>query len=235
MTYTKTTWVEYTGTGANKATWMNNMETQYDEVVSYYTTTLHDASYYTEAECAATFFAPTYDGAGSGFVAATLDTYSAADIIGAAVATGTIVIWSGAAIPTGWHVCDGRAGATWTPDLRNNFPVAAGGSYVLGAYGGAATVSSKATTVSVATHALTAAEMPSHTHTGITDYLDTVTGGTKGWTGYPITDVYPTSVWTQSAGSNTAHGHSGSSMAEGQGATGNNLPAYAAYYYIIKE
>lgn len=236
MTYTPHTWVEFTGTGANKATWMNNMETQYDEVVSYYTTTLHDASYYTQAEDGATFFAPAYDGAGSGFVAATLDGYSAADIIGSAVATGTITIWSGsqATIPAGWHLCDGRAGATYTPDLRNAFPVAAGGSYVLGATGGAPTVSSTYQSVTVATHALTAYEMPSHTHTGITDSLDNITSGAKAYIGYPNTDVN-TSVWTGSAGSDTAHGHTGSTMAAGQGTTGNNMPAFTAYCYIIKE
>jgi microcystin-dependent protein len=234
MAYTKHAWVEYTGTGAQKATWLNNMETQYDEVVSYYTTTLHDSSYYTESEAAALFFAPTYDGAGSGFVAETLDGYTAAQIIGAQVPAGTVTIWanSQASIPAGWHLCDGRDGNT--PDLRGKFPVGAGGSYVLGATGGSATVSSTASVVTVATHALTQAEMPIHTHSGITDILDNITGSTRSYTGSPGTDV-PTSVWTTAAGSDAAHGHSGSSMAGGQGTTNNNLPAYKAYCYIVKE
>jgi microcystin-dependent protein len=237
MVYTKHTWVEYTGTGANKATWMNNMETQYDEVVSYYTTTLHDTSYYTETECySMPMYNPLTQGTGSGFVAATLDSYSAADIIASAVAAGTIVIWndSVANIPTGWHLCDGRAGATWTPNLRDSFPIAAGVSYVLGATGGAATVTSTASAVTVATHVLTQYEMPSHTHGGITDYLDNINGGAKGYTGYPNTDVN-TSVWTTAAGSDVAHGHSGSTLGAGVSLTGNNLPAYKAYCYIIKE
>jgi microcystin-dependent protein len=234
MTYTKHTWYEYTGTGAQKATWMNNMETQYDEVVSYYTTTLHDSSYYTQAEDGATFFAPTTDGAGSGFVAETLDGYTALSIINSQVPAGTVTIWasSQASIPAGWHLCDGRDGNT--PDLRGKFPVAAGGSYVLGTTGGAATVSSTAATVTIAAHALTQAEMPVHTHSGITDTIDNIGGGTRSYTGSPGTDTI-VSTWTGTAGSDTAHGHSGSTIAGGQGTTGNNLPAYKAYCYIVKE
>ena len=234
MAYTKHTWVEYTGTGANKATWLNNLETQYDEVVSYYTTTLHDTSYYTEAEAAAMFFAPTYDGTGSGFVAETLDGYSAATILGAQVATGTVVIWgsSTASIPSGWHLCDGRDAAT--PDLRSKFPVAAGTSYVLGATGGSATVSSTASAVTIATHAITIAEMGAHTHSGITDRKDTsIQGNTSaGYTNGIDTEQTRT---TGATGSGSAHGHTGSSIAAGQGTTNNNLPSYKAYCYIIKE
>ena len=51
------------------------------------------------------------------------------------VPTGTIVIWSGsvASIPSGWALCNGSNG---TPDLRDSFVVAAGGSYAVGDSGG---------------------------------------------------------------------------------------------------
>jgi len=48
---------------------------------------------------------------------------------------GMVMLWHGAVvdIPSGWHLCDGTVG---TPDLRNKFVVAAGGSYNPGAEGG---------------------------------------------------------------------------------------------------
>jgi microcystin-dependent protein len=235
MAYTKHSWREKTGTGANKATWMNNLETQYDEVVSYYTTTLHDSSYYTETECVTIpFYNPGQDGTGSGFVAATLDGYTAATIIGAQVAAGTIVIWgaSQASIPSGWHLCDGRDLST--PDLRGKFPVAAGSSYVLDATGGAATVSSSASAVTIAAHAITIAEMGAHSHTGITDRNDSVLAGNTSYKASNGADVAQTRN-TAATGSGTAHGHPGSTVAAGQGTTNNNLPQYKAYCYIIKE
>ena len=67
------------------------------------------------------------------------------------VPIGGIIMWSGAAstIPSNYHICDGTNG---TPNLTNNFIVAAGGTYALGATGGEAT------------HTLTVNEMPNHSH-----------------------------------------------------------------------
>lgn len=50
---------------------------------------------------------------------------------------GAILIWSGSvdSIPQGWALCNGQSG---TPDLRDRFVVAAGGSYAIGATGGQA-------------------------------------------------------------------------------------------------
>lgn len=64
-----------------------------------------------------------------------------------------IIIWSGAVanVPSGWYLCDGSNG---TPDLRNKFVLGAGGSYSVGATGGAAN------------HTLTEAEIPVMTHAG---------------------------------------------------------------------
>jgi len=49
-----------------------------------------------------------------------------------------ISIWSGsaAAVPAGWHLCDGSAG---TPDLRDRFVLGAAGGYLPLSTGGAAT------------------------------------------------------------------------------------------------
>lgn len=77
-------------------------------------------------------------------------TFSTSD---ASVPRGSIVMWSGSSsnIPAGWTLCNGTNGA---PDLRDKFIVGAGAAYASGDQGGAATV------------ALTAAQMPSHTHSG---------------------------------------------------------------------
>ena len=55
------------------------------------------------------------------------------------VPTGIILLWSGAiaAIPIGWHICDGTVG---TPDLRDRFIVGAGTTYAVGGTGGQNTI-----------------------------------------------------------------------------------------------
>ena len=73
------------------------------------------------------------------------------NIIRLAMPAGGIIIWSGAAaaIPSGWFLCDGTNG---TPNLRDRFIVGAGSTYAVNDTGGAATV------------ALSAANLPAHTH-----------------------------------------------------------------------
>jgi hypothetical protein len=73
------------------------------------------------------------------------------DDINTAMPSGGIIIWSGsvASIPSGWYLCNG---SNSTPDLRGKFVYGAGGSYAVGATGGAET------------HTLSEAEMPSHRH-----------------------------------------------------------------------
>ncbi|HHY72707.1 MAG TPA: hypothetical protein GX497_05695 [Bacillus bacterium] len=70
---------------------------------------------------------------------------------GGGIPSGLISMWSGAisSIPTGWALCNGSNG---TPDLRDRFIVGAGSTYAVGATGGASTI------------ALTAAQLPAHTH-----------------------------------------------------------------------
>jgi len=69
---------------------------------------------------------------------------------------GVIIKWSGAIvdIPTGWGLCDGTNG---TIDLTDRFVVGAGNTYVVGATGGANTVT------------LTEAQLPPHVHGLSTD------------------------------------------------------------------
>jgi len=55
--------------------------------------------------------------------------------VSAAIPSGGIIIWSGAAnaIPSGWYLCNG---SNSTPDLRNRFVIGAGSTYSVAATGG---------------------------------------------------------------------------------------------------
>lgn len=46
--------------------------------------------------------------------------------------SGSIIMYHGATIPSGWALCNGQNG---TPDLRDKFIVGAGNSYAEGSYG----------------------------------------------------------------------------------------------------
>jgi microcystin-dependent protein len=101
------------------------------------------------------------------------------------VPTGTISPFGGTVIPDGYLLCDGTQYSTTTyadlfnvigtmycpgpcagpmlfavPDLRGKVPAGQGGTALSGTIG---------TTVGAETHTLSSAEMPTHSHTGITD------------------------------------------------------------------
>lgn len=141
---------------------------------------------------------------------------------------GAIVMWSGsvADIPDKWALCNGENG---TPNLLDKFVVAAGNSYSVGANGGEAT------------HTLTVAEMPSHTHSttgsesayGVgSSYIDfgftyinqcigggNVCGGEDvRYSGYNKVGL-TTSFTIGNTGSDKAH---------------NNIPPYYALAYIMR-
>ena len=100
-------------------------------------------------------------------------TATQAQLNGALVPTGSILLWSGStsAIPTGWALCNGQtvarsdgAGNITTPDLTNKFVVCAGTSYSVGSTGGA---TSNTPTITLTNQAvtLTEAQVPAHAHT----------------------------------------------------------------------
>lgn len=115
---------------------------------------------------------------------------------------GVILMWSGSisSIPTGcWHIADGTNG---TINLENKFIVGAGYDYSVSQTGGEAT------------HALTIAEMPAHTHAAMNGW----TTGTTISSGTPLSYTFTSST-------------SGST---GSGAVHENRPPYYALAYIQK-
>ncbi len=129
-----------------------------------------------------------------------------ATLAGNGVPTGGVIMWSGAAtaIPTGWALCNGQNG---TPDLRDRFIVGAGSGYAVGATGGEAT------------HTLTSAEMPNHSHDMFAVSMISFTGnrqnvsiGSDQNTGYNM-------IPTATTGGNQPH---------------ENRPPYYALCFIIK-
>ena len=147
---------------------------------------------------------------------------------------GGIIMWSGpsTSIPTGWKLCDGTLS---TPDLRNKFIIgatASSGSLPPGSSGGSTTKTTALSgahthaavinasgdhthSITVAGHALTVAEMPSHTHTMYFD-VDTPDGG-SGDTAYNNANAISggRSSQTTSTGSGQTHTHTASSALSG--------------------
>ena len=208
MSYSKTTWLETSMTTAQKLTALDNLEGMYAQACSYIDAITHSERYYTEAQAAAKYFTSANDGTGSGLICATLDGYTADQIIAAGSPSGVICWWSGseASIPSGWLLCNGLNG---TPDLRDRFVPGAGSHYSRADNGGAGTVTTTAT-VTIAGHALTASEIPKHTHGSITDYYAANNTGRCGaGTAAPliIGNTSKTRA-TGSAGTGDAHTHS---------------------------
>lgn len=230
MSYSQHTWKEHDplGTPEAKAGWLDHIETQYSDACSYLDAYYHDTSYYLKAACDSKYFTAANDGTGSGLVCATIDTYTADDILSAGVPSGSICIWSGsvASIPSGYYLCNGSNG---TPNLLNKFIVAAGGTYSKGATSSTATATPTASSVTIAAFALTEAHLPAHYH-GYVDYYSnsgyycTSYGGTAGPTGNH------SGRWTDDDGASVAHNHT----ATFSGSACDTLPKYWALCYIMR-
>lgn len=152
------------------------------------------------------------------------------EVSASSVPSGTILPWYGALgnIPVGYALCNGSNG---TPDLRNRFLVGAGSDYNLGNTGGANNVT------------LTTAQMPSHTHSGGTNYAGQHThnfiyairqsGGSA--SGFYATSESPRNGQLSgnivSAGNHT---HSMNLNNTGGSQAHENRPPYYAVYYIMK-
>jgi len=139
---------------------------------------------------------------------------------------GVIMMWSGSvsAVPASWHLCDGTAG---TVDLRDKFVLGAGGSYAVGATGGAASVTSGAGGDhdhggSTQAYTLTSSDIPAHTHTGTTssngDHSHTVSNGIGSGAAFVIgTSSPPVAYGPISTSTAGAHTHTFTTDSTGGG------------------
>lgn len=232
--YQKTSWKEYGMTTQQKVDALNNMETQYDECYSAFSSHNHLSRYYTKSEMDSKYFHQNNDGSGSGFVAETLDGYTAEQILQSAVPSGVIAVWYGDinSVPNGWVICDGSNG---TPDLRNRFVIGAGGSYAQGTTGGNKNVTPTCTFTS-AGHKLVATELPAHTHS-YTDTKNSTGNSGGGYSTLPDLSDIARNTYKISDGSTTytdeavEHSHENSYLTITQM---DIRPPWKALLYIMK-
>lgn len=125
---------------------------------------------------------------------------------------GTIIMWAGtvATIPYGWALCNGQTVNGYaTPNLIDRFVVQAGGTWAAGSYGGTTVLSYSGYSDY---YALTANEMPVHTHAvydpththGISDpghahTYQAAAGGSVGFGGGGMTSAQPDTATSVSA------------------------------------
>jgi microcystin-dependent protein len=163
-------------------------------------------------------------------------------------ATGTIVPWSAASLPSGFLECNGQTvsrstysalfaiiGTTYgagdgsttflVPDLADNVPVGKSNNKALASTGGANTVSSTGNVGgSTANATLSTGQLASHSHSGGANSVSN--------TNQPPNSSGATTGNTGSAGSGQGHSHNMS--ATFSGTASSVLQPYLALIYIIK-
>jgi hypothetical protein len=235
MVYTKTTWASTTRISAEA---LNHLESQYDEVLASSSTwNNHDSRYYPKATALTKFYNPSYMGNGSGADADLIDGHQASELIGTGLPVGSVIWWAedSGDVPTGWYVCDGATHGAYTlPDYRNRFVIGVSGSYTLGNYYGAATVTPTSYSVTIGGTVLDTTQIASHHHVWTeTHGYPIVSYGYNSY-GYNGTFVYANGSstaprTTDAAGSGGSHTHTGSSVTYN---SEDNIPPFYALYLI---
>jgi len=208
---------------------MNHIDgLQWANIKNYADAHNHNDRYYTKTEADAKYFTEYFY---TGADADLLDGYHAAQLIPAGLPIGAIMIWSGAVgnIPSGWYECNGGTHNGYTtPDLRSRFVIAAGGTYAVGATGGATSYTPTGS-MTISGHAITVDELPSHTHTYLDKSQNPAGCSSYLGTAYAAIITGTTTMREQTSGNET-HTHSAT-------ITFNSIdlmPPYYAIYYIMK-
>lgn len=82
---------------------------------------------------------------------------------------GSILLWSGGTLPTGWQACDGT---NEVPDLRDKFVIGSGSSYNTGQIGGSSTTTLTTSSMPTHSHTITSANSTDHLHTGTVSQIN---------------------------------------------------------------
>ena len=142
-----------------------------------------------------------------------------------AVPAGTIVMWSGTTIPSGWKLCDGNDG---TPDLRGKF-VLGGDTSTVGNTGGSA----DAVVVSH-NHTFTGDALPEHTHVQQNNGYTTNESSTGRQTSANSSGNGSLGQAVESTIGASAGTPTGTISTSGEDGAGKNMPPYYTLVYIMK-
>jgi len=193
-------WTESGYTESEVITRLNGMGDQYSEFTTMFNAHKHDELYYKKEDSDALFYNFTDSATGD---YDKLDGYEGLEIRNLGLPLNGIFIWGGLfdGIPENMHLCDGTNG---TPYLIGRMIVGAGNSYNVGNIGGSNSISLTGT-VTIAGHALTIDEIPSHVHY----YYDEYSNWTyiENWFGTPALATGSSNGNMGYTGSNTAHNH----------------------------
>lgn len=181
---------------------LNNMGDQLSEFTTTFNAHNHNTYHYLKAESDSLYWNFTtqqgnYD---------KLDGYEGEEIRNLGLLLNGIYLWGGlyANIPSTFKLCDGMNN---TPNLVGRQLVGAGNAYLVNATGGSDTIQPTGT-LTIGTHALTIAEMPSHRHTYVNTYNSPATDNNIG-------SYYLLSTVTNNtgiSGESSPHGHPGSTF-----------------------
>jgi microcystin-dependent protein len=156
---------------------------------------------------------------------------------------GSIIMWSGTAVPAGWALCDGGSytliagGSVTTPNLMDRFIIAGNatggtgtaGSHAIGATGGNDNITLSISQMPAHDHGGTTGNAGSHTHS--VQYERSITDTDGGGGGAYYREHFRD---TQNATVSTAPDHAHTISSQGSGSSIDIRPSFFTLAYIMK-